>query len=296
MTNDAPDTLSLTSTPFERVLTLCEAFTLEFGDGSTPLLDSYLKKVDTEAQPALLRNLLALEIENRRAAGEQPRMDQYLERFPQFSTIVREVFMENPALSPGAGIEQARPRVASTPMPIAGRLGDYRLLGQLGQGGMGAVYEAIHQRLGNRVALKTLPTVNAEALHRFKREFRALADLNHPNLVGLHSLEAEGSQWFLTMDLIEGVTFAKHVRPGGTLDEARLRSALAQLVSGVMALHGRHIIHRDLKPANVMVTAEGHVVILDFGLVLEVDSSGRDASSRNLAGTVLYMAPEQGTA
>jgi serine/threonine protein kinase len=80
----------------------------------------------------------------------------------------------------------------------------------------------------------------------------------------------DGIQWFFTMDLVDGVDFLDYVRPGGELDEARLRSALPQLVSGIMSLHGQHVVHRDLKPSNVLVRDEGQVVILDFGLVVEI--------------------------
>jgi serine/threonine protein kinase len=118
---------------------------------------------------------------------------------------------------------------------------------------MGVVFEAVDVRRGNRVALKMLPQVDGPRLYRFKREFRSAADLSHPNLIGLHSLEVDGAQWFFTMDLIEGVDFLDYVRPSNQLDTARLSSAVSQLASGVMALHRNHIIHRDLKPSNVMV-------------------------------------------
>src|SRR3954453_16226180 len=97
------------------------------------------------------------------------------------------------------------PRSQPVKVPVARRLGDYHLLRELGRGGMGLVFEAAHARRNDRVALKTLPQVEADALHRFKREFRSLADVNHPNLIGLHTLECDGGQWFFTMDLIDGV-------------------------------------------------------------------------------------------
>ena len=133
----------------------------------------------------------------------------------------------------------------------------------------------------------------ATRLHKFKREFRALADVNHPNLVGLHSLEVDGGQWFFTMDLINGVDFYTYVRPDGDLDESRLRSTLAQLVTGVMALHAQHIAHRDLKPRNVMVADDGRVVILDFGLVVEMGKRIDLTATAGFQGTPAYAAPEQ---
>ena len=104
----------------------------------------------------------------------------------------------------------------------ASRLGDYRLIRELGRGGMGVVFEAVHLVRGDRVALKLLPDVDGARLYRFKREFRSAADISHPNLIGLHSLESDGAQWFFTMDLLQGVDFLQYVRPGGRLDEARL--------------------------------------------------------------------------
>jgi tetratricopeptide (TPR) repeat protein len=295
MKPDSPASeFALLTSPFEQVASLCEAFTGECKHGSRASLDSYLDRVGEEAQPPLLRNLLTIDIENRRSVGEPVQVEEYLERFPKFAGLIRDIFVDLSSLSPVATHETHRAKVAAGKTPAVCRLGDYRLLGELGRGGMGVVCEAVHVQRGNHVALKTLPSLDGAALHRFKREFRALADINHPNLVALHTLEADGGQWFFTMDLVEGVPFLAYVRPGDTFDEARLRSALAQLLTAVLALHGRHIIHRDLKPSNVMVTADGHLVVLDFGLVLELDSAAALArSTQSLAGTPIYMAPEQ---
>lgn len=282
---------------FENVLSLCEEYAQEQGRRSQSSIDSYLERVAADAQPTLLRNLVAIDLEHRRAAGEHPRIEEYLERFPQFASLIRETFLDVSSVSSVLSYEteeSLKPKVAAAKVPGLVRLHDYRLLGELGRGGMGVVYEAVHLQRGHRVALKTLPSLDGAALHRFKREFRALADINHPNLVGLQQLENDGCHWFFTMDLVEGVTFSKYVRPGGLLDESRLRAALTQLVAAVMALHGQHIIHRDLKPSNVMVTHDGHVVVLDFGLVLELDHAGAfTRSTAQLAGTPRYMAPEQ---
>ena len=239
-------------------------------------------------QPVLLRNLLAIDIRNRRAAGQQPSAEEYIRRLPQFAELIRQVFLDT--LDSHASLQ---PKIATLKRPAVSRLGEYRLLGELGRGGMGIVYEAVHLQHGNHVALKTLPIVDGAALHRFKREFRSLVDVNHPNLIGLHKLEADAGQWFFTMDLVDGTTFLNYVRPGGVLDEARLRLALSQLVRGVLALHSQHIIHRDLKPSNVMVSSDGHVVVLDFGLVLDQDNAGNTQSLVNIVGTPRYMAPEQ---
>ena len=173
----------------------------------------------------------------------------------------------------------------------------------LGAGGFGVVYQVWDRERQAVVALKTLPEANAEALYRFKQEFRALADLTHPNLVTLYELLADGPQWYFTMELVEGVPFLEAFHPWETGGEAstdaaappaweHLRAGLYQLATGVEALHAAGKVHRDLKPANVLVTPEGRVVILDFGLVTELIPDAIRAS-RDVVGTPAYMAPEQ---
>ena len=166
---------------------------------------------------------------------------------------------------------------------------------------MGIVYEARHTKTNNRVALKTLLTggdgqqINADKLYRFRKEFRRLSEINHPNLVGMQSLEVDGDRWFFTMDLIDGEDFLSYVRPDDPFDETRLRSCLKQLATGVQELHRRGIIHRDLKPSNVLVSQEGHVTILDFGLAAQLQRSGDMTQTKSgmFAGTPPYAAPEQ---
>lgn len=174
---------------------------------------------------------------------------------------------------------------APVPRCVAGR---FEIIRPLGRGGMGVVYEARDRARGARIALKTLQHVSADALVRFKNEFRAVQDVQHPNLVTLGELIEDRGQWWLTMELVDGVAFLAHVRPGGALDETRLRAALVQLASALQALHARGLVHRDVKPSNVLVTPAGRVVLLDFGLVGHVDQS-----ESNVVGTPAYMAPEQ---
>ncbi|HWO24605.1 MAG TPA: AAA family ATPase [Kofleriaceae bacterium] len=164
----------------------------------------------------------------------------------------------------------------------------FEIVRPLGRGGMGVVYEAIERARGARVALKTLQHVSADGLLRFKTEFRALQDVQHPNLVTFGELIEDGGRWWLTMELVEGAALLDHVRPGGRLDEGRLRAALAQLGAALHALHAHGLVHRDIKPHNVRVTPAGRVVLLDFGLV-----AGVAQSESNVVGTPAYMAPEQ---
>ncbi|MDI1434250.1 protein kinase domain-containing protein [Polyangium sorediatum] len=230
----------------------------------------------------------------------------------------------------------------------------------LGQGGFGVVYEALDRSLGVDVALKALLSMDPAALYAFKQEFRALADVAHDNLVALHELFFDEGRFYLTMELVRGVSFLRYVRPSreersdasaitlpplptakramaaefanavtmdvpavagahgtiamvtlpmsgaelprlpleqpdaqGVLDEERLRQSLVGLAKGVAAIHRTGRVHRDLKPSNVLVTPEGHVKILDFGLVGSFESLARDRVL--VVGTPAYMSPEQAT-
>jgi len=167
----------------------------------------------------------------------------------------------------------------------------------IGSGGMGVVYEAHDVERNTRVALKTLRAADPQALYRLKKEFRALQDIQHPNLVSLGELIEEEGNWFYTMDLIAGVDFLSHVRPRvgksrAELDVERLRSALGQLASGLLALHDAGKVHRDIKPSNILVSPEGRVVVLDFGLVAETGGTLQTTAGETMV-TAAYMAPEQ---
>jgi serine/threonine protein kinase len=199
----------------------------------------------------------------------------------------------------------------------------FTLVRRIGAGGMGVVYEAYDQQRGELVALKTMRRVDPVALVRFKNEFRSLSDISHPNLVNLYELFAVEDRWFFTMELVEGCDFVSFVRSrldplsfrasaGGLVrvpsqprqaldvdarshfDEPRLRDALRQLAEGVAALHQAGKLHRDIKPPNVLVTLEGHVLLLDFGLTADLEALERGrAVDRRVVGTVGHMSPEQ---
>ncbi len=203
-----------------------------------------------------------------------------------------------PQLRTGLEMQQlkasVRSRLFGTEEP-APTLGGYTIKRLIGHGGMGTVYEAVEGD-SESVALKALRGFSPAALYRLKNEFRALADVVHPNLVALHNLVVFEDQAFLTMELIDGIDFLAHIRATRTDDPHNfdpLRQALAQLFAGILALHDAGKLHRDIKPTNVLVNRQGRVVILDFGLVSETDGETTISNSRDaIAGTPAYMAPE----
>jgi tRNA A-37 threonylcarbamoyl transferase component Bud32 len=197
-------------------------------------------------------------------------------------------------------------------MPLTAFSGTERfeLIRRLGEGGFGIVYEALDRKRSARVALKVLREAEGINLYRFKREFRALADISHENLVGLDELLTDGHHWFFTMELVNGVSLVDYARPippgnpadrrrrsDSVLDEARVRAALPQLVAALNAIHRLGIVHCDIKPSNVLVTPDGRVVVLDFGLVsenvIERDDVDPGTWNTDVLGTPAYMAPEQ---
>ena len=172
---------------------------------------------------------------------------------------------------------------------------------------MGEVYRALDSSLGREVAIKVLPEEYAELpdlLARFQREARLLASLTHPNIAIVHGLEREQDRSYFVMELVRGETLAERSRRGSI----PMREALQifrQIADGLEAAHGENIVHRDLKPSNVMITAQGAVKILDFGLAKAVSAriglpagdsvvSGASMTMTGIVvGTPAYMSPEQ---
>jgi hypothetical protein len=171
--------------------------------------------------------------------------------------------------------------------------GRFHIRRRIGSGAFGVVYEAFDPMRNEVVAVKALRHATPEGLYRFKREFRSLQDIAHRNLVRFYELIAEGDQWLVSMELIRGTNFIEHVRTPAGADIGRLRTALAQLAGGVIALHNAGKLHRDIKPSNVLVADDRRVVLLDFGLVMDTDTRASEEST-STSGTPAYMSPEQG--
>jgi len=191
----------------------------------------------------------------------------------------------------------------STPNLQGRSLAHYQVLEPLGKGGMGEVYTAEDQRLGRRVALKVLhPDLTADPRHleRFRREARAIAALNHPNIVTIHSVEEADGLHFLVLELVEGETLTEVLAASSPMPLDRVLAIALALTEALEAAHARGIVHRDLKPRNIMVGRDGRIKVLDFGIARltsgakpEDDTDSGLTRTGSVVGTTAYMSPEQ---
>ena len=230
------------------------------------------------------------------ACGDNPELRSYVE------TLISKdenggSLLENPVLPHIAATAETRESLVGL------RCGPYRILSLLGAGGMGEVYQAHDDRLGRDVAIKTLPrefVSDPGRLSRFRREARTLASLNHPNIAAIYGLEESDQGDFLVMELVEGETLR------GPLPIATALEHGGQVAEALGAAHEKGIIHRDLKPANVIVTPQGRVKVLDFGLAKAIwganehpdlsktaTMTGVETMAGHVLGTPGYMSPEQ---
>jgi TolB-like protein/Flp pilus assembly protein TadD len=193
----------------------------------------------------------------------------------------------------------ARLRGPDTAPGTDGRVGRYRVGERVAGGGMGVVYRAVDDQLGRTVALKFLQArfeADDSAAERFRREARTVAALEHPNICTVHEIgETEDGQLFLAMPLYDGETLQKRIARAGdaglAVDEAVVIAA--QIARGLAKAHGAGVVHRDVKPSNVMLTGDGVVKLLDFGIAKLMDATLPPTGAGRLLGTLAYLSPEQ---
>lgn len=190
---------------------------------------------------------------------------------------------------------------------IGSTLGHYRIVDKIGEGGMGEVYRARDERLDRDVAVKVLPASVAqdpERIARFEREAKAVAKLEHPNIVAIHDFDNEGDVTFAVTELLEGETLREQLQKSrGPLPWRQVQEISAAVANGLGAAHGKGVVHRDIKPSNIFLCSDGRVKILDFGLAATHEVVASEAETGSLVapltrkgsvmGTVGYMSPEQ---
>jgi|HubBroStandDraft_4_1064222.scaffolds.fasta_scaffold07195_2 TolB-like protein len=186
---------------------------------------------------------------------------------------------------------------------IGQQVSHYRILGKLGGGGMGVVYEAEDLKLGRHVALKFIPENLAhdpKSLERFTREARAASQLNHPNICTIHGIEDNNGHPFIVMEKLDGESLKQHISGHAMVVEEVLDVGV-QVADALVASHAKGIVHRDIKPANIFLTPSHQVKVLDFGLAKLVHNPGEDDGAADnsltavgvIPGTAVYMSPEQ---
>lgn len=175
------------------------------------------------------------------------------------------------------------------------QFGRYRIVQRLGRGGMAIVYQALDEQSGDTVALKMMShrlVYDANALKLFQSEARMIEEFDHPHIVRMLGRFKAFRSFFIVLEFCDGVSLDQFVRKNGPLSDAQFRKVIAELASALSYAHSKGVVHRDIKPSNVILTADGDVKLMDFGLAKPVDN-GEGAASRLISGTPRFMAPEQ---
>jgi eukaryotic-like serine/threonine-protein kinase len=261
-----------------------------------PRIEDFLEDVAEPDRPALLRELLWLDLDYRARRGEHPRAEEYRRRLPGYAALIDTLFGTDPPPVPLTGGEAAV-RLATGPQTPATAdwpaVPGYEVLEELGRGGMGVVYKARQVNLDRVVALKMILAGQAgqEQLAGLRAEAEALAHLQHPNIVQIFEVSVLEGRPFFSMEFMDGGSMADRVgsTPQVPAEAARWVEVLARAIHGA---HGRGIIHRDLKPANILFGSDGALKITDFGVARRLYVAGQTASG-GVMGTPNYMPPEQ---
>jgi tetratricopeptide (TPR) repeat protein len=286
--------------------------------GEAPRVELYLSRYPELGEDIeIVRELLAAEYRFRRLSEHDLGFAEYRRRFPQFGPTLENWLAAAPE---STHIEASAPRPRAETAQFPTDLPDYRILGRLGRGGMGIVYEALQISLNRVVALKMIRAgvdAGPDELARFQIEAEALADLQHPNIVAVHEVGRHHSCPFLTMEFLDGGSL--HDLLSGRPQQARTAASLVETLARAMhCAHLRGIVHRDLKPANILLQAKSEIrnpksetvtamrasdfefrtsdftpKITDFGLAKRLQEGRRQTVTGMIVGTPNYMAPEQ---
>jgi tRNA A-37 threonylcarbamoyl transferase component Bud32 len=276
-----------------RIDAACNRFEADWAQGGRPRIEDYLDQVDGQERRALLRELLLLEIELARHAGETPTPAAYRARFAGETGLIDEAFSQGSTVrhAPCVSSEVAEP---ATPGGSGWSIGRYVVLARLDEGGQAVVYRVMHPALGREYVLKwsrRAAVLGREESDRLVAEGRLLAALDHPNLVRVVDLDVCDGRPFLVMESVPGLSLQQHAAQH-PLTPRRAAALVAELARGAGYLHRRGIVHQDIKPRNVLIDEDGRPRLIDLGLA-RLQHAWSDAPNGPSGGTLAYMAPEQ---
>jgi non-specific serine/threonine protein kinase len=282
-----------------------------------PQIEDYLAGCSGSQQRCLFRELLYVELEIRASRGEQPNPDEYFNRFPHERTVISQVFGASTPPRPVVAPDSLAPTVARQtirrtaahgrdglsvspgevvpPLDRGGsRIGNYGIVREIGRGGMGVVYQAYDPFLDRYVAIKVLSQdlrTEPAAIERFLIEARATAALDDQNVATIFEIgQTHDGHPFIVMAYYEGETLQERLARGPLRVAEALEIAI-EIARGLQAAHRTGVVHRDIKPSNIILTREGVVKIVDFGLART--ARWHDTQEEKFQGTVAYMSPEQ---
>jgi len=324
----------LTVAEFGRLVEVCDHFEAQWRRGPRPRIEEFLAQNPSISRQALLRELLALEIELARAEGAAPTAGDYRPRFPDCAQVVEAVFAacrdainetaslatstsraddpraslidrdrsevkvsamdQTASLSEAPGSPGAGKPSSELPRDGLSQIGGYRIVRRLGQGAFGTVYLGRDEQLDRPVAIK-VPRADRfsgpQDLDRFLQEARLAARTKHPGIVTVYQVDRDpDAGWFIVLEYIEGRSLSSLLRTE-RLTPTRAAELMTGTAEALSYAHERGLVHRDLKPANILLDGQGRPHIADFGLAVHEDD--RWPKRGEVAGTPLYMAPEQ---
>lgn len=322
---------ALSSGDARRVEAVCRSFEADWSSGRRPRIEDALPPESGPLRDATAFELIALELELRRQAGERPSAAEYRERLADLSDAIDRAFADGPlanetavygapspapaaarsvaeaaTMAPASTVDDSRtvdysgPREpsTSTPTPTSTRVryfGDYELIGEIARGGMGVVYRARQISLNRTVALKMIlagQLAGPDDVRRFHLEAEAAAGLEHPGIVPIYEAGEHEGQHYFSMGFVEGSSLANRVA-AGPLPPREAASLTREVAEAIQYAHDRGVIHRDLKPQNVLLDRDGEPRVTDFGLAKRVEADEGLTASGAVMGTPSYMPPEQ---
>jgi eukaryotic-like serine/threonine-protein kinase len=291
-----------------QIHSVCEEFECRWRAGERLPIEELIERVDHGGRPALLEELLTLELELRRGAGERPTLDEYRSRFPDAEGRVLAAFELAAGTSRTASEAETVLNGSATSdiydtsaMGLTfGRIGDYDVVEEIARGGMGVVYKAKQRKANRLVALKMILSgqmASADERERFLREAELAANLDHQHIVPIYEVaEFQGCPYF-SMKLIEGDSLSHQIKArkrSGTLHDPQTAARLmATIARAVQYAHECGFLHCYLKPSNILVDREGRPYVTDFGLAKRASEDSAMSLSGAIMGTPSYMAPEQ---